>query len=137
MDMPCDFCDKAYTCTLEDLETCEPYHDWYENKMAREQMVANYLRREQTALLCEQVEDECSQRNDDGKLSNIGFAATKKIKHRDGSYSWEITLTEDGASLAEAMYKGGMQKVVDWVEAHHKFGCDEMEAWHDFKEKNL
>ena len=54
------------------------------------------------------------------ELSALGFVAniTKETKHRDGSYSYEFTLTENGVSLAETMYKSGMRKVVDFIEKY-------------------
>ena len=54
------------------------------------------------------------------EISSLGFAAniTKETKHRDESYSYEFTLTENGVSLTEAVYKGGMRKVIEFIEEH-------------------
>lgn len=90
--------------------------------------------------------------DNDSKLSRLGFKAriTKEVKHRDGSYTYHFDLDENGASLTEALFKSGMQKVIDFIEKqylvkpcknsitqyrpHYLIYQDEVEA---FKKENL
>jgi hypothetical protein len=39
---PCEYCIKAYTCSITEMKDCEIYQWWLEKEMAKEQMIANY-----------------------------------------------------------------------------------------------
>ena len=70
-------------------------------------------------MLNDMKENNCQVKADnDSKISELGFKVriTKEVKHRDGSYTYHFDLDENGVSLTEAVYKSGMQKVIDFIE---------------------